>query len=140
MADLRALLAECRPFVNHVACGFKDVPDGLDPTFYRTLSAEGARAEGEKLYNLLARIDAGLQHDSEWQPIGTVPGEGVKVDLWFERPPPLEDVGGFRLADCNEAVEGLWLGNDGARLDITKATHWRLAAPPPALEQGESDA
>ena len=59
MSD-KDLLRKCLPYIEYVARGFRNVPDGLDPTFYHTLSAEGDRAEGRKLDALVGEIKAAV--------------------------------------------------------------------------------
>ena len=57
MDEATDLLRECRPYMKYVAKSFEDIPDGLAPMFYHTLSAEGDRQEGKKFRDLIGRID-----------------------------------------------------------------------------------
>lgn len=57
------VLREVRPLVDYLASSFRDIPEGLSPEFYHTLSYEGDVAEGEKLETLLGRIDRVLEHE-----------------------------------------------------------------------------
>ena len=45
-------------YLRNLARSFTDIPKGLDPTFYHTLSYDGDMAEGERLHALIARLDA----------------------------------------------------------------------------------
>ncbi len=59
--DIEAMqdaLEAARPYVDLVAEGFREVPDGLSPMFYHTLSAEGDRKEGARLQGVLDQMDA----------------------------------------------------------------------------------
>lgn len=59
-ANIRELLERTRPIVAQTALMFRDVPDGLNPMFYHTLSAEGDRAARDRYCSLLADIDHAL--------------------------------------------------------------------------------
>lgn len=51
-ADVRLAVG----YLRNLARGFTDIPPGLDPTFYHTLSYEGDVAEGERLHGLIGRL------------------------------------------------------------------------------------
>ena len=54
-----------RGYLQNIVPTFTNVPKGMDPTFYHTLSYDGDVAEGDRLRGLIARLDACLAGDSD---------------------------------------------------------------------------
>ena len=44
-------------YLRNLARGFEEIPQGLDPTFYHTLSYDGDVAEGERLFGVIRRLE-----------------------------------------------------------------------------------
>jgi hypothetical protein len=51
--DLRLALG----YLRNLASNFTDIPKGLNPTFYHTLSYDGDVAEGERLRGVIKRLE-----------------------------------------------------------------------------------
>ena len=56
-ADIQVVIG----YLRNMAPTFANVPAGMDPTFYHTLSYEGDVTEGERISGLIVRLEAVLQ-------------------------------------------------------------------------------